>query len=49
MSRLYANGSVRTWMHYLGVREEVGVTQLEHVMVANAVRKALHEEEPELF
>lgn len=49
MSRLYANGTVRTWMHYLSVREEQGVTQKEHVMVANAIREVLHKEEPELF
>lgn len=49
MSRLYMSANVRTWIHYLDVREEVGVTQLEHVQVANAIRAALHEIEPELF
>lgn len=49
MSRLYMSAPVRTWIHYLDIREEEGVTQLEHVYVARAIRKALNEIEPELF
>lgn len=49
MSCLYMSAPVRTWIHYLDIREEVGVTQLEHVQVANAIRAALHKIEPELF
>lgn len=48
MSRLYMAAPVRTWLHYLDVREGNG-TQLEHIQVANAIRSALHEEEPDLF
>ena len=48
MSRLYMSAPVRTWIHYLDVREGNG-TQKEHVMVANAIREVLHKEEPELF
>ena len=44
MSRLYVNGTVRSWIHYLQVRMEEGVTQQEHVvlatLIANQVCKA---------
>lgn len=48
MSKLYMNAPVRTWIHYLDVREDNG-TQLEHIHVANMIRAKLHEIEPELF
>lgn len=48
MSRMYMNGTIRTWYHYLDVREGNG-TQKEHILVANAIREKLHELEPELF
>lgn len=48
MSRLYMSAPVRTWLHYLEVREGNG-TQKEHILVANAIREVLHKEEPELF
>ena len=48
MSKLYMNASVRTWIHYLDVREGNG-TQLEHIQVANMIRSKLHEIEPDLF
>lgn len=41
MSRLYVNGNLRNWLHYLDVREEVGVTQWEHVLLAREIRKVL--------
>lgn len=41
MSRLYVNGTFRSWLHYIDVRDDVGVTQWEHVLLARAVRKAL--------
>lgn len=41
MSRLYVNGNMRNWLHYLDVREEVGVSQWEHVLLAREIRKAL--------
>jgi len=40
MSRLYMKGSLRSWMHYLDVREGNG-TQLEHQILANKIREAL--------
>jgi thymidylate synthase (FAD) len=40
MSRLYANGNLRSWIHYLEVREGNG-TQLEHTQLANKIREAL--------
>jgi len=41
MSSLYVQGSLRSWLHYLDVRDDPGVTQHEHVMLAREIRKAL--------
>jgi thymidylate synthase (FAD) len=41
MSRLYVNGTLRSWLHYLDVRDDVGVTQWEHVLLARGIRKTL--------
>jgi thymidylate synthase (FAD) len=38
LSRLYVTGSVRSWMHYLGVRDDEGVVQYEHVELARAIK-----------
>jgi thymidylate synthase (FAD) len=38
LSRLYVTGSVRSWMHYLGVRDEEGVVQHEHVELAQTIK-----------
>ena len=35
---MYVSGSVRSWMHYLGVRDEPGVVQWEHVELARAIK-----------
>lgn len=48
MSTLYMNAPIRTWIHYLDLREGNG-TQKEHILVANAIREELHKLEPELF
>ena len=40
MSKLYMKGSVRSWMHYLEVREGNG-TQKEHTDLANMIREEL--------
>lgn len=40
MSTIYMKGSLRSWMHYLDVREGNG-TQKEHIMVANKCREVL--------
>jgi thymidylate synthase (FAD) len=37
-TRMYVSGSCRSWMHYLGVRDEPGVVQHEHVELARAIR-----------
>jgi len=41
MSTLYMNGTIRSYLHYLEVRDDPGVTQKEHVMLAKEIRKAL--------
>ena len=41
MSRLYVNGTLRSWLHYLDVRDDEGVTQWEHVLLARHIREAL--------
>lgn len=41
MSRLYVNGTLRSWLHYLDVRDDEGVTQYEHVLLARHIREAL--------
>ena len=40
MSTMYANGTLRSWMHYLEVREDQ-TTQKEHRMLANKIREVL--------
>ena len=40
MSTMYVNGTLRTWLHYLDVREGNG-TQKEHIELANKCRKVL--------
>ncbi len=48
MSRLYVNGTLRSWMHYLDVREEAG-TQLEHRVLAGKIRDVLTPAFPTIF
>ena len=40
MSTMYVNGTLRSWLHYLEVREGNG-TQKEHIELANKYRKVL--------
>ncbi len=40
MSRLYVQGTIRSFLHYIEVRSANG-TQLEHVKLANEVAKAV--------
>ena len=42
MSRLYVNGTLRSWIHYIELREANG-TQLEHIEIAKEVAKVIHE------
>lgn len=48
MSRLYVNGTVRSWIHYIEVRTEEGVTQLEHVELARLIAQAIAEAFPQI-
>ena len=36
VSRMYVNGTLRSWVHYIELRGANG-TQLEHIEIANAV------------
>jgi flavin-dependent thymidylate synthase len=45
-TRMYVTGSVRSWMHYLHVRDEEGVVQWEHVELARAIRPVFTEQFP---
>lgn len=49
MSRLYVNGTLRSWLHYLDVRDDPGVTQWEHVLLAREIRKVLEPAFPAVF
>jgi thymidylate synthase (FAD) len=37
-TRMFVSGTCRQWMHYLGVRDDEGVVQWEHVELARAIR-----------
>ena len=39
-SRLYVNGTLRSWIHYIELREKNG-TQKEHVEIARACADAI--------
>ena len=49
MSTLYVNGTLRSWLHYLDVRDDEGVTQWEHVQLARSVRETLKEAFPTIL
>lgn len=40
LSRMYVNGTLRSWIHYIELRSENG-TQKEHIQVAQAVAKVI--------
>jgi len=42
MSRMYVNGTIRSWIHYLEVRMEEGVTQAEHVALARLIAEQIN-------
>lgn len=46
-SRMYMNGTIRSWIHYLELRTHEH-TQLEHRQVAEAIRSILGRELPEI-
>jgi thymidylate synthase (FAD) len=41
MSRLYVNGTIRSWIHYIELRSGNG-TQLEHIELAREIAKAIN-------
>lgn len=41
MSKLYVNGTLRSWLHYLDVRDDPHVTQHEHVLLARKIKEVL--------
>lgn len=47
-SRVYMSGTIRSWMHYLKVRQGNG-TQKEHIEIANQIYKVLAKELPIIF
>lgn len=49
MSRLYVNGTLRSWLHYLDVRDDPGVTQWEHVLLAREIKSVLTPAFPTIF
>lgn len=49
MSRLYVNGTLRSWLHFLQVRDDPGVTQWEHVLLAREIKSALTPAFPTIF
>lgn len=48
ISRVYANGTMRSWLHYLEVRLGNG-TQVEHTKLAEAIRDALRPAFPQIM
>lgn len=42
MSRLYVNGTLRSWIHYFDVRIDEGVTQAEHVGLARLIAEQVN-------
>jgi thymidylate synthase (FAD) len=40
MSRLYVNGTLRSWVHYIELRRANG-TQLEHIQLAESIAEAI--------
>lgn len=49
MSRLYVNGTLRSYLTYLEVRDDPGVTQWEHVLLARKIKEALLPAFPTVF
>ena len=49
MSRLYVNGTLRSWITYLEVRDDPGVTQWEHVLLARKIKEVLLPAFPTVF
>lgn len=48
MSNMYMNGTLRSWLHYVDLREKNG-TQLEHIEVAKKCKEVIKEYFPTLI
>lgn len=48
-TRLYMKGSVRSFIHYIGVRDDEGVAQYEHCELARAVRSVFANQFPVVY
>lgn len=48
-TRLYIKGSVRSFIHYLAVRDDEGVAQYEHVELARAIRSVFANQFPVIY
>jgi thymidylate synthase (FAD) len=48
-SRLYVTGSCRSWIHYIGVRDDEGVAQYEHCELARACKSVFGEVFPTVY
>jgi thymidylate synthase (FAD) len=46
MSRMYMAGTLRSWIHYVDLRDDPGVTQAEHVDIAQKAKVILLNEFP---
>lgn len=47
-TRLYQSGSIRSWIHYIQIRAGIE-TQLEHRLIAQAVKDILEEQLPSVY
>ena len=47
MTRMYANGTLRQWIHYIAVRTDPS-TQKEHRIIAEEARELIRKEFPSL-
>jgi thymidylate synthase (FAD) len=48
-SRLYVTGSCRSWIHYIGVRDDEGVAQHEHCELARTCKSVFAETFPTVY
>jgi thymidylate synthase (FAD) len=48
-SRVYVTGPCRSWIHYLGVRDDEGVAQYEHVELARAAKSVFSNVFPTVY
>ena len=47
-TRMYMNGTLRSWVHFLQIRSGIE-TQLEHRLVANAIKDIFEEQFPTIY